>query len=360
MIYHMIEPTLEDRLKSHAHSIGFDLVGIAPATEADGFARLQEWLARGYAGEMNYLHRHEEARRHPSSVFHDVKSVIVLGHRYSAISQPTNMDPVFGRVASYAQGPDYHEVLREKLKQLLCWLQQQMPGCEGRGVVDTAPLLERDFARRAGLGWIGKNTMLIHKRHGSFLFLAALLVNLELKGDPPHSTHHCGSCTRCLDACPTQAFTAAGWLDARKCISYLTIELKSSIPEELREPMGEWLFGCDVCQEVCPWNRRHLGEMVGFPHREEFETINLLELIALDETQFRHRFRLTPMMRSKRKGLIRNALIVLGNVGDARAIPGIRGCLIDEEPFIRETAEWALKQIKNRFQEEEGPAKLDT
>jgi epoxyqueuosine reductase len=355
----LTEPPLEDRLKSYARSLGFDLAGVAPATEADGFARLQEWLARGYAGEMNYLHRHEEARRHPGAVFHEVKSVVMLGHRYSATDRSPKVDALVGRVASYAQGPDYHDVLREKLDRLLEWLQTQVPGCTGRGVVDTAPLLERDFARRAGLGWLGKNTMLIDKRHGSFLFLAALLVNLELRSDRPHAANHCGSCTRCLDACPTQAFSGPGWLDARKCISYLTIELKSSIPEGLREPMGDWLFGCDVCQEVCPWNRRQLGVAVDFPHQAGFEAIDLLELISLDEAQFRQRFRSTPMMRSKRKGLIRNALIVLGNVGDERAVEGIRRCLGDEEPLIREAAAWALGRIAGRY-DEAGPAKLET
>src|SRR5258708_23729442 len=159
-------------------------------------------------------------------------------------------------MARYAAGPDYHSVLWEKLDRLLEWLQREVPDCNGRGVVDSAPLLERDFARRAGLGWFGKNTMLISKKHGSFFCLGALLVDIELQPHPSPESSHCGTCTACLDACPTQAFPAPGWLDARRCISYLTIELRGSIPEELRRPMGDWLFGCDVCQEVCPWNRK--------------------------------------------------------------------------------------------------------
>jgi epoxyqueuosine reductase len=205
--------------------------------------------------------------------------------------------------------------------------------------------LERDFARRAGLGWFGKNTMLIHKKQGSFLFLSALLVNLELQPDPPHATSHCGSCTRCLQVCPTQAFTAPGWLDARRCISYLTIELKGAIPEELREPMGNWLFGCDLCQTVCPWNQRHLGEPTAFPHRDDIEQIDLLELLEMTGEEFRERFRATPMWRAKRRGLIRNALIVLGNRRDERTRLSLEKFARDDDAVLREAAEWALKQL---------------
>jgi len=194
-------PSLESRLKSEARSLGFELAGIAPASDADGFDRLTEWLARGYAGEMAYLHQHEQARRHPSSVLPEVRSVLMLGMNYGGQS---STEP--GRIARYAQGPDYHDLIRERLNQLLVWLQNEVPECIGRGVVDTAPLLERDFARRAGLGWIGKNTLLINRKQGSFLFLAALLTNLDLKPDAPFAANHCGSCTRCLDACPTDAF----------------------------------------------------------------------------------------------------------------------------------------------------------
>src|SRR5262249_34827483 len=209
-----------------------------------------------------------------------------------------------GRVARYAQGKDYHDVLRQRLNGLLTWVQYEVPGCHGRGVVDTAPLLERDFARRAGLGWFGKNTMLLNKRLGSYFFLGALLLDVELQPDWTHETTHCGTCTACLDACPTQAFIEPGLLDARRCISYLTIELKGSIPMEFRTPMNDWVFGCDVCQEVCPWNRKApAGIEPAFQPRADMESIDLVELLGLSEEEFRRRFRGTALTRAKRRGL---------------------------------------------------------
>ena len=246
---------LELHIKQQAHALGFELAGIAPATAADGFDRLREWLAEGFAGDMDYMHRHAEARRHPSSILPEVRSVVMVGMNYQAADRGQNAVGT-GKVARYARGDDYHDVLRRRLSQLLEWVREQVPSCRGRGVVDTAPLLERDFARRAGLGWFGKNTMLLNKRLGSYFFLGALLLDLELQPDLVHQGSHCGSCTACLDACPTQAFPQPGQLDARRCLSYLTIELKGPIPEPLREPLGDWVFGCDVCQEVCPWNRK--------------------------------------------------------------------------------------------------------
>lgn len=340
---------LEPRLKEQARALGFELCGIAPATPADGFDRLTEWLARGYAGEMEYMRRHAEARRHPSSILPEVRSVVMVGMNYSQggmrqANTEIEDGPPLGKVARYAQGPDYHTVLWEKLDRLLEWLQREVPDCHGRGVVDTAPLLERDFARRAGLGWFGKNTLLINKQRGSFLFLGALLVDVELRPDPPHLSSHCGTCTACLDACPTQAFTGPGWLDARRCISYLTIELRSPIPEDLRPGMGHWLFGCDVCQEVCPWNSKSLGPAL--PH--SVEALDPIELLGLSEGEFRQRFRGTAMMRTKRRGLLRNAAIVLGNVGDESALPALERSLADAEPLVREAAAWAMERIRER------------
>ena len=250
-----IAPLLHERLKQQAHTLGFELAGVAPAAPADGFAHLQDWLAQGFAGAMDYLHRNGPPREHPSSILPEVRSVVMVGLNY----HPGSVDsapPLHGKVARYAGGADYHDVLRDKLKSLLRWVQAESPGTRGRAVVDTAPLLERDFARRAGLGWFGKNTMLIHKKLGSYFFLGGLLLDLELPPDEPFATQHCGSCTRCLDACPTDAFAAPYQLDARRCISYLTIELRGPVPDDLRPGVGDWLFGCDVCQEVCPWNRK--------------------------------------------------------------------------------------------------------
>jgi epoxyqueuosine reductase len=341
---------LEDRLKQQAHEVGFELAGIAAATAADGFDRLRTWLERGFAGEMTYMHRHAEARKHPSSVLPEVRSVLMVAMNYLATDerQPTEAHRAagLGKVARYARGEDYHDVLRRRLHELLAWIQGEVPGCRGRGVVDTAPLLERDFARRAGLGWFGKNTMLLNKRLGSYFFLAALLLDLELKPDAAHETSHCGTCTACLDACPTQAFLSPGLLDARRCISYLTIELKGPVPVELREQVGDWVFGCDVCQEVCPWNRKvPLTKARAFQPRPDLEPVDLVELLSLSEEEFRERFRGTALTRAKRRGLLRNAALVLGNQGDPAALPALCRALSDPEPLVRDAAQWAIERI---------------
>lgn len=338
--------TLEERLKQQARVLGFELCGIAPATDADGFDRLRAWLERGYAGTMDYMARHGEARRHPASILPTVRSVLMtaMSYRPAETNAPTSNG--HGRIARYARGRDYHEVLRQRLHALLDWLRQERPECVGRAVVDTAPLLERDFARRAGLGWFGKNTMLIEKRLGSYFFIGALLVNLELSCDAPHQTAHCGTCTACLDACPTDAFVAPGMLDARRCISYLTIEQRGSVAEELRSGLGDWLFGCDVCQEVCPWNRK--APLGGEPTLQGCAELDALELLRLSEDEFRRRFRGTALMRTKRSGLLRNAALVLGNSGDDSALPALRNACDDADPVVREAARWAIAQIESR------------
>jgi epoxyqueuosine reductase len=341
-----MEDSLESRLKRQARLLGFDLVGVAPAGPADGFDRLRDWLDRGFAGDMDYMHRHTEARRHPESVLLEVRSIVMLGMNYNPGGELEEGVSGQGRVARYARGADYHDVLRERLNQLLAWLQKERAGCHGRGVVDTAPLLERDFARRAGLGWFGKNTMLLNKRLGSYFFLAALLVDVELRPDEPFEARHCGTCTACLDACPTSAFVGPGVLDARRCISYLTIELKSEVPLDLRSGLGDWVFGCDVCQEVCPWNRK--APVAAMQARPELESLDLIELLGLSDMEFRQRFRDTALMRTKRRGLLRNAALVLGNNGDERALPALRRALDDSEPLIQEAARWAIGEIERR------------
>jgi epoxyqueuosine reductase len=344
-------PSFEDRIKEHALSLGFDLAGIAPARPADSFDRLRDWLDRGFAGEMGYMRRHREARRQPSSILPEVRSVVMLAMNY-AVEASGGREPASAKIARYARGADYHDVLRAKLNELLLWIQQEVPGCKGRGVVDTAPLLERDFARRAGLGWFGKNTMLLNKRLGSYFFLAALLLDLDLAADAAHETSHCGTCTACLDACPTEAFVAPGVLDSRRCISYLTIELRGPIPQELRQPMSDWLFGCDICQEVCPWNRKAPAasewkklRVLTHPGSPDLEAIDPGELLGLTEEEFRRRFRGTALMRAKRSGLLRNAAIILGNQGDPAALPALRRAREDHEQLVRDAADWAIAQI---------------
>jgi epoxyqueuosine reductase len=348
------EDCLEDQLRIESRRLGFSLCGIAPATEADTYAFYQHWLAQGYAGEMHYLHARAEARRHPRSILQEVRSVVMLAMDYGPrplrrSSPPPQAGAFPGRVAFYAATLDYHPFLWRRLNLLADWLQRQAPGCQAVGVCDTAPLLERDFARRAGLGWIGKNTLLIHPRRGSFLFLAALLTDLSLQPDPPFPSQHCGSCTACLQACPTQAFLAPYVLDARRCISYLTIEHRSTIPETLAPSVGDWLFGCDICQEVCPWNRKPQSSDSPLVHHPEWEWLDPVAILRMDETTFRQRFRSTSLWRAKRRGLRRNAAIVLGNCGDTSALPLLQEVAQDADPVVQAAARWAITRICQRF-----------
>jgi epoxyqueuosine reductase len=265
-------------------------------------------------------------------------------------TEPKAADLGQGKVSRYAWGHDYHELIWRRLDELARWLSARSPACRVRGVVDTAPLLEREFAQLAGLGWVGKNTLLLNKELGSWFFLAALLTDLELDYDAPYTADHCGTCTACLDACPTDAFVAPYVLDARKCISYLTIELRSEIPEPLREGVGDWVFGCDVCQDVCPWNTRernaaHTDEPT-FQPLEGMNAVDLITLFDLDDEDFRQRFRHTPLWRAKRRGLLRNAAIVLGNHPTEKAIPALMKGLSDSEPLVREACTWGLRQAQ--------------
>jgi epoxyqueuosine reductase len=307
--------SLEMRIKAEAFGVGFDLVGICtlgPAETADAF---DEWLEKGYAGEMGYLPRGRDKRRDSRLPVPGAISAVVVAMNYGG------REPA-GPVARYARGDDYHDVMLERLQALHRWLAEEL-GREvpGKAYVDTGPLLERDLARRAGLGWFGKNTNLIHPSLGSFFFLGALLVGVKLAPDAPFAADHCGSCTRCLDACPTDAFVAPRVLDATRCISYLTIELKNEIPEQLREGIGDHIYGCDVCQEVCPWNQRFARELrvPEFAPREfiagkDARTL-ARDLLAMSQEEFNAAFKGSPMKRAKLRGLKRNAAVVLGNVG---------------------------------------------
>ena len=360
------ELPLVDRLRAEAAARGFTLFGVAPATDADGFGRFERWLDAGYAGEMTYLHKHREQRRNPAAVVAGVRSVVMLGMEYSSgmgfvgygVSEdgttPHPIPDTRGRVAAYAQGPDYHRLVWDHLNALAAWLTTEVPGSYAHGTCDSAPLLERDFARRAGLGWFGKNTMLINTRRGSFFFLAGLLTTVELPPSTPHTGSHCGTCTACLDACPTHAFPEPGVLDATKCVSYLTIELRGPIPEELRPKVGDWLFGCDVCQEVCPWNRDRGVRGTGFPGSPDLAALDPVELLTLTAGEFKRRFAGTSLLRTRRTGLLRNACVVLGNTGDERALPALEKATADADGVIAEAATWAVGRIVGR--RDAGPA----
>ena len=339
---------LEALIKAQSYGLGFDLVGITTLGSAATSAALDAWLERGYAGEMTYMSRTAEKRRDSRLPFEGTTTAIVVAMNYGG-TEPS------GPVARYARGDDYHDVMLERLRELHRWMEAQV-GHEvhGKAYVDTGPLLERDLARRAGLGWFGKNTMLINPRAGSFFFLGALLVDLELQTDAPFTTDHCGTCRRCLDACPTGALVEPHVLDATRCISYLTIEVKGEIAENLRGQIGELLYGCDVCQEVCPFTQKFSRELSepAFAPRPALagkDARSLArELISLSPAEFSVAFRGSPMKRAKLRGLKRNAAVVLGNVGSMADVPPLLLALADPEPVVRAHAAWALGRIGSR------------
>ena len=339
----MTPEKLTQSLKAEASKLQFSLAGCCPAVSPSGYHHFLKWLEAGYAGEMSYLVDRHEAYRHPSSVLPGVKSLLMLTMNYSAVALD---DSTPGRIAKYAWGEfDYHDVIHKRLKQLKDFALSCDPEMSVRGVVDTAPLLEREFAQLAGLGWIGKNTLLLNKTQGSYFFLAALLLDRELDYDQPMQTSHCGTCTACLDACPTDAFEAPYVLDASRCISYLTIEHRSAISEDLRPQMDGWMFGCDVCQEVCPWNRMAQGpEVDELKSTPAHQSIDLRELFRLDEDEFRLKFRKTPMWRPRRRGMLRNAAIALAHSPElANVEPLILGAK-DSDDLVRGAAIWALSK----------------
>jgi epoxyqueuosine reductase len=338
------ELTLE--LKDAARGLGFQLTGVCAATEPPGLDRFREWIRRGYAAGMRFLTDRTAAYEHPNSILDGVRSLVMLGMSYRT-EEPLEPGSGEGRVSRYAWGRvDYHDLIHAKLKQLAVRARELCPTAKFRGVVDTAPLLERDFARLAGLGWIGKNTLLLNRELGSWFFLAALLTDQELECDAPFETDHCGSCRACLDACPTHAFVEPLVLDASRCISYLTIEHRGPLNEGRQPDLANWVFGCDVCQEVCPWNRRAAasGEPLFAPDRS-LVPLDLVRLLSCDEPHFREMFRHTPLWRAKRHGLLRNAAIVLGNQRHAAAIEALETGLKDSEPSVQEACAWALGRM---------------
>ncbi len=340
---------MKQAVQQRARELGFDDCRVADAAPPATGANLQRWLAQGRHGEMAYLERNSDKRVDPQKVLPGARSIISLAVSYSADKPQAGIPNSGGLVARYARFGDYHKVIGDKLK-LLTALVDELGGAGTRSFwyVDTGPLLERDLAQRSGLGFVGKHTNLISRRLGNWIFLSEIITTAALVPDQPEK-NRCGSCTRCLTACPTAAITAPFQLDARRCISYLTIELRGPIPLELRTAIGNRIYGCDDCLAVCPWNRfARDGAMMAAHARPDLAAPGLLELLALDEPTFKHRFGGTPILRTKRRGLLRNVCVALGNIGDASALPALDRAGRDPEPLIAEHARWATEQIKAR------------
>jgi epoxyqueuosine reductase len=329
----------ESAVRDKAAALGFSACGFATVVPLPREAFLAGWLDAGCAAEMRYLERRPERRLHVGAILPEARTVITLAYPYRPPGPPA-IDwrvELRGRIAAYALDDDYHDVLGRRLATFERFLGEAFPGCRTRRYVDTGAVLEREWAVRGGLGWFGKNTMLLSTRRGSWFFLAELVTDLVLTPDVA-SGSHCGRCTACLDACPTEALRDGLVLDARRCISYLTIEHRGAIPLALRPALGAWIFGCDVCQEVCPWNAPPAPDDA----RSAWQHPRLVEILALDAAGFRARFGRTPVTRAKRRGLLRNAAVALGNSGNPAAVPALVGALADPEPLVRAHAAWAL------------------
>ena len=344
------QPTIQEaeEIKSLAKANGFVLAGIAPAVNGINQIGLSRWLAAGRHGDMQYLAKNQSARDNPEKVLAGVRSVIMLALNYpgDGIREKEPAADV-GRVAKYARGRDYHDIIRQKLQAITTQLESWWPSEKFRGVVDSAPVMERDFARLAGLGWFGKNTLLIHPQLGSYFFLGGLLTTKVLPYDQPFEADHCGSCQRCLEACPTAALDAPGQMDANKCISYLTIEHRGQIAPALASKMGDHIFGCDICQDVCPWNehakksnRSIVDEFADLPH----VSLDLAMILQMDERAFRERFRGTPFFRAKRSRLLRNTIIAVYNGNHQRLKSLVESLCNDADELVRQTAKSILEQ----------------
>jgi epoxyqueuosine reductase len=355
-----MKTTLTGEIKERAHRLGFHLVGVTDPVPHVHTAFYRDWLAQGYHAEMGYLARSDAVakRNDPRRIMPETRSIVVVGMNYylDEIRSPDQIHSpddspstkgLLGRVSRYAWGLDYHQVILEKLQHLARWIDRHTgQPLTYRAYVDTGPLLERELAQQAGLGWIGKNTNLIHPQHGSYFFLGELLLDLDLETDTPSTADRCGICTSCMEACPTGALVAPRTLDARRCISYLTIENRAAIPEPIRPLLEDRIFGCDICQAVCPWNRRFAQPPDESAFKALHPTLDLVTLLGLDESAFRARFRETPLWRPRRHGLLRNAAVVLGNLGDPAAISALEAARSDPHPLIADHATWAIEQIK--------------
>ena len=354
---------MKEAIRRRARELGFDDCRVTTAERVDTAQELERWLGQGLHGEMAYLARNASKRQDPQRVLAGAKSVVTFAVSY-AEGKSQVQSPKFkvqspdatrdamsneGIVARYARYRDYHKVIGERLKELTRFVNELGgEGTRSLWYVDTGPVLERDLAQRAGLGFVGKHTNLISRQLGNWIFLAEILTTLELEPDAPEK-NRCGSCTRCIQACPTNAIRAPFQLDARRCISYLTIELKGPIPVELRPAIGNRIYGCDDCLAVCPWNRfAREGQIMKAHMRADLAGPDLLEFLSLDEAGFQRRFAGTPIVRAKRRGLLRNVCVALGNTGDERALPALGHAAVDPEPLIAEHARWAVERIRSR------------
>ena len=342
---------MKDAIRQRALELGFDACRFTSASPPTSAGKLQTWLADKNHGEMAWLERNAEKRVEPQKILPGAKSIIALATSYTRddMPRPVSGSHLSGIVARYARFDDYHDILAGKLKELTLFVDGlHLSVARSLWYVDTGPILERDLAQRAGIGFVGKHTNLISRKLGNWIFLSEIITTLELEPDAPE-TNHCGRCTRCISACPTNAITAPFQLDARKCISYLTIELKGSIPVELRHAIGNRIYGCDDCLAACPWNRfAREGRTMKAHERKDLDQPDLLELLKLDDATFKTRFAGSPILRTKRRGLLRNVCVALGNVGDASVLPALEKVATDPEPLISEHAKWAIEEIRSR------------
>jgi epoxyqueuosine reductase len=357
----MLSPTvlspadLSDRIRARAREMGFDAVGIAPVGPSAHGQAYARWVGEGMHGEMGYLAREDAIakRADPAVLVPGARSAVVVALNYYSEDADSSAagDPSRGIVARYARNHDYHELMKERLIALQEWISAELTPVGGRAYVDTGAVLERELAARAGLGWQARNTMLIQPGRGSYHFLGVVLLDVELAYDAPFSADRCGSCARCVDACPTGALlgrdeAGAPRMDARRCISYLTIELRGPIPRELRPLIGNRVYGCDICQEVCPWNSfAEPTSEEAFLAREGLDGPSLIEFMTMTQEEFSARFKGSPIKRAKRRGLLRNVAVALGNWGAPEAVPALAVALNDEEPLVRGHAAWALGRI---------------
>ena len=342
---------LEDRIKEKAREVGFADCGIARADAAPAAgARLRQWLAEGAHGSMIWMEERAHHRESPAALWPEVRSVIALGMSYAPSVDPLGLagEGETGRISVYAQGADYHDLIKRKLKELARWLVGAAPGADVKVFVDTAPVMEKPLSEAAGLGWQGKHTNLVSRNYGSWLFLGAIYTTLDLAPDRARQST-CGSCDACQAACPTDAFPAPYRLDARRCISYLTIEHKGPIPLEFRANIGNRIYGCDDCLAVCPWNKFAAAAQanLAFAPRAELTAPALADLLALDDAAFREVFAGSPIKRIGRDRMVRNCLIAAGNSGSAALVAPVRALLNDPDETIREAAEWALRRLKS-------------